>query len=82
MPTTNSDSSERTRQMRAMAYYAFANQVLVANANGAQNTIRREQTGTMTMDVPTERMQGGCYCSDSRNGIYNFRGGCGCGGTK
>jgi len=54
----------------------------VANANGAQNTIRREQTGTMTMDVPTERMQGGCYCSDSRNGIYNFRGGCGCGGAK
>jgi hypothetical protein len=78
MPTTNSDSSERTRQKRAMALYAFNNQLVQANSKSGFTSVRREQVNTQTLDVATERKQGGCYCSNLASGIYNFRGGCTC----
>jgi hypothetical protein len=78
MPTTNADSSERTRQKRAMALYAFNNQLVQANALNGFTGVRREQVNTQTLDVATERKQGGCYCSDLASGTYNFRGGCRC----
>ena len=84
MPVTNSDSSERTRQRRAMALYAYSNQIAQYNtaqiAAGLKSTVRREQNTRQTSDVSTERKEGGCYCSDLANGIYNFRGGCNCTG--
>ena len=78
MPTTNADSSERTRQKRAMALYAFSNQIVQANSTSGFSSVRREQVNTQTLDVATERKQGGCYCSDAANGIYPYRGGCRC----
>jgi len=78
MPTTNSDSSERTRQRRAMALYAFSNQIAIANATSNNASVRREQPTFQILNVATERKQGGCYCADAASGTYNFIGGCRC----
>jgi hypothetical protein len=80
MPPRNTDSSDLTRKRRAMALYAFssANEPFV----NAGTSVRREQTAFATLDVVTARKQGGCYCTDLRNGTYDRGGDCGCGGAK
>ena len=80
MPPRNSDSSDLTRKRRAMALYAY-NSVNSA-AVTAGTSVRREQNAFATLDVVTARKQGGCYCSDLRNGLYDRGGDCGCGGAK
>jgi hypothetical protein len=79
MPTTNYDSSELTRRRRAMALYAYASQNTAAIAAG--QSVRPEQTSFPTLDVVIARQQGGCYCTEARNGTYP-KNGCGCSGTS
>jgi len=77
MPPANRDSSELTRRRTAKALYAWKSNTDSANATG--NFVRREQATFGTLDVVTQRKQGGCYCADSLAGTYDFvGGGCGC----
>lgn len=75
MPTTNFDASELTRKRRAMVLYGFKQQL------NASNSVRPEQTQSVTLDVVTARKQGGCYCTALQNGEYD-KTSCGCGGTN
>jgi hypothetical protein len=75
MPTTNFDASELTRKRRAMVLYGFKQQL------DASNSVRPEQTQSVTLDVVTARKQGGCYCTALQNEEYN-KNSCGCGGTN
>ena len=75
MPTTNRDASELTRKRRAMVLYGFKQQL------DASNSVRPEQTQSVTLDVVTARKQGGCYCTTLQNEQYD-KTSCGCGGTN
>ena len=77
MPPANRDSSELTRRRTTMALYAWKSNTDAANTTG--NFVRREQPFYGTLDVVTQRKQGGCYCAAARAGTYDFvGGGCGC----
>ena len=78
MPVANRDCSELTRRRNAMALYGWKSQTETANTNG--NFVRREQATSVTLDVVTQRKQGGCYCSLANSfDPYGFNGGCRCG---
>ena len=80
MGTANYDASRITQRKRAVAMSSW-NATNKAAVN-AGTSVRREQNAFATLDIVTARKQGGCYCTDARNGTYDRGGDCGCGGTK
>ena len=81
MPTRNNDSSYITERRRAMALYAYNNEL--QTAQNANRTVLREQPSAQSLAVITDRKQGGCFCTDINNGnVYdnNAPGACGCRG--
>lgn len=72
MPLGNRDASELTRRRKAMALNAWKTNTDAANTNGT--IVRREQTSSVTLDIVTQRKQGGCYCAAALAGTYEFNG--------
>ena len=66
MPTRNNAASYITERRRAMALYAYNNQLQAAQNAGT--SVRAEQPTAQSLAVITDRKQGGCFCATINSG--------------